>query len=75
MEADSPFRDVPVDAVLQVLFHAGSPHDKIFEGGLHAIAPAHIPHKETLIHLGMSTEWTSRAHSKLVNTRMLYAAT
>ena len=36
--------------MLQVLFHAGSLQDKIFEGGLPAIALAHIPHKETLIH-------------------------
>ena len=49
MQAQSPFCDVRVDAVLQVLFHAGSLHDKIFKGGLHAIAPAHIPHKD--IHL------------------------
>ena len=50
MEALSPFRDVRVDVVLQVLFHAGSLQHKIFEGGLHVIAPTHIPHKETLIH-------------------------
>jgi hypothetical protein len=50
VEAQSPFGDVRVEAVLQVLFHAGSLKDKLFEGGLHAVAPTHIPHKETLIH-------------------------
>ena len=77
MEAQCPLRDVRVDAVLQRLFHVGSLQYEVFEGGLHPITPTHIPDEETLIHPpgDEHTELTICACSKLVNGRMVSAAT